>query len=51
MEADKMTKEKIIEMLEYAETMADKYYKKGDMINRAYWMGKVNAYQNVLAMF
>lgn len=40
-------KEKVIEMLDYSENMADVYEEKGDLHKHSYWIGKVNAYQNV----
>lgn len=44
-------KEEVIRLLEYSEDMADKFYEKGDKEAYNYWMGKVNAYQNVIGMF
>ena len=43
-----MVKEKVIEMLEYAEDMADRCNEKGNVYNYNYWKGKATAYQNVL---
>lgn len=43
-----MIEEKVVEMQEYAEDMADRYNEKGDMYNYNYWKGKATAYQNVL---
>jgi len=48
LEVDKMVKEKVIEMLEYAEDMADRCNEKGNVYNYNYWKGKATAYQNVL---
>lgn len=45
-----MVKEKVAKMLEYAEAMADRCNDKGDVRGHDYWMGKVNAYQNILAI-
>lgn len=46
-----MTKEKVAEMLEYAENMAEKCREKDNQRGYDWWMGKVSAYQNISELF